>query len=145
MNASCERTIRRLCAPLAAIWLFGTNPAAHAEDYPNLKGTWKGTSASVLLGSHLHGTGDPERPVTLAVDATLTLTDQEGGLIWGTIASADASEPWLGVIRADRTSIFAADSDGYINGSVVDENTLELCYARAGESIVAGCVDFYRQ
>lgn len=142
------RGSRVLFVAIAAAFPASMSPAAYAQDHPDLLGTWKGTSETTLLGSYLHSSGNPDKSAELQsvrVDFTLTLTGQEGRRVWGTISSQMGTEPWLGVIQGDGQTLLAADSDGYTLGSVEDQNTLNLCYAQAGDSVVAGCTVFHRE
>jgi hypothetical protein len=142
-----------LLVAVAAAWLLGMNPAAQAQDYPDLKGTWKGTSETVLLGEYEHGPEESAQPRPHRVDFTLTLTNQDGRRVWGKIATKFGEEPWLAVIHSDGELILGVDQNGYVIGTIEGEDTLELCYLHADddsvleedEGILAGCTVMRRQ
>lgn len=137
-----------LIAAAAAVWVVGFSPMAQSQDYPDLVGTWTGTSEAVLRGSYPHASGNPAMPTepqAISVDFVLTLTNQDGRRIWGTIASDLSTEPWLGVIQGNGETLLGVDTDGYIVGRIEDRDTIELCYVQTGDAIAASCTVFQRQ
>lgn len=124
------------------------SPAA-AQQWPDLLGTWKGTSRSVVSGVGGHFTGEhDDKPRFAEVELTIEWTAQDQGRYIGTITSNNHTEGKLGVISADGTSLLTVDHDGQSVGRLIDENAFELCYAQTShsdEQMVVSCVTFIRQ
>src|ERR1700736_3448429 len=89
-------------------------PAAAQTAIPDLRGTWKGESESIVLGG-----GNPHHPATAANEAqlrsvpfTLTIDKQDGRRFSGTFSSPRSSEKVVAVISRSGV-IFMADDEGY--------------------------------
>ena len=121
-------------------------PALAQTGIPDLRGTWKGQSESVILGGNPH---HPEiqskEPRFTSVAFTLTIDKQEGRRFHGTFASARSSETVVAVIS--RTgAIYMADDDGSAFGAVLAPDRIELCYLhRSANSRIASCTEFLKQ
>ena len=124
-----------------ALGLLLAPASAFAQQVPDLKGTWKGTNEAVVLGSGPHHQeGARAEPRTSSQEVTMTVAGQEGRRFWGEFATATDKEPVLGIIGSDGSSIYMADPDGYILGSLTDDGQMDLCYLRAGSDLtVAAC------
>lgn len=121
---------------------------AFAADWPDLLGTWKGTSRAVVLGEGGHYQGDVSGAKFLQAELTIEWTDQKDGRYVGTISSAMQTEPKLGILSADGTSFFTVDTDGSSDGRLIDNDHFELCYQQTSATdpqMVASCVIFERQ
>ena len=122
--------------------------AAHAQDIPDLKGTWSGKGKVVVFGSHPHHPGpqtpnDPPR--VREIEATHVVEGQEGRVAWGRSSSAvaDTKEPFAWALTNDNRSIVGADIDGYFRITLITPDRMEKCYVHNGigptRSIVATC------
>ncbi|MEM8663587.1 MAG: hypothetical protein AAGF49_05630 [Pseudomonadota bacterium] len=130
----------------------GSDPEAPVQEeffmaLPDMVGTWTGTTESVISGNPRHfGSTEGDGTRTASTEATLTITNQEGGVFWGTFASPTASEKWLGALWGDGTGFRAVDTDGYAEGRFIDEDAFEICYTHTGgETMVASCVVMERE
>lgn len=121
-------------------------PAAAQAPFPDLRGTWKGESESIVLG------GSPHHPATASaaprltsVPFTLTIDQQDGRRFFGTFSSARHSETVVAVIaRSGR--IFMVDDDGYNSGTLLTPDRMELCYLHwSATSRIASCTELTRQ
>lgn len=132
-------TMARLVAAATVLLASG----AQGQDYPDLKGTWRGTNDAVVRGGgthHENRTGDTAPRLTNTA-FTVTFTGQEGRRFWGEIASATATEPLLGVIGHDRRTLYMADLDGYTVATLTPEGQIDMCYMRSGyDMTLAACV-----
>jgi len=135
---------------LACIFTFAVlaaMPAAAETAIPDLRGTWKGESESLVLGG-----GNPHHPSTQAnepqlrsVPFTLTIDKQDGRRFSGTFSSARSSEQVIAVISRSGT-ILLADDEGYTNGTMLAPNRMELCYLHVSSvSRIASCVELTKQ
>ena len=120
--------------------------AAAQTAVPDLRGTWKGESESIVLGA-----GNPHHPPTQnepqlrSVPFTLTIDKQEGRRFSGTFLSPRSSETIVAVISRSGT-IFLADDEGYTNGTMLAPNRMELCYLHVSSaSRIASCTELTKQ
>ena len=125
---------------------FATSAAAQSP-VPDLTGTWKGTSESVVLGTgntH-HSKGQAQAAQMRQVPFTLVVDRQEGRRFSGTFSSPRSSERVVAVISRNG-AIMMADDDGYTIGSVLAPNRIELCYLRAAAGTrIASCTEMTKQ
>jgi hypothetical protein len=136
--------MRLLCiAGLAAVFAM---PAAAQTTVPDLRGTWKGDSETVVWGG-----GNPHHDKTASeaqfrsVAFTLVVDKQEGRRFSGTFSSSRSNEKVVAVISRNG-QILMADDDGYTLGSVLAPNRIELCYLKMGQNArVASCTELTKQ
>ncbi|MEM1360661.1 MAG: hypothetical protein AAGF94_02970 [Pseudomonadota bacterium] len=121
--------------------------AAVAADYPNLLGTWTGTSRAVVTGTSGHYVVDGTRAKFVSADLTLEWTEQDDGRLIGTFTSPQYTEVKIGVISQSGDMLFSADNDGTSVGRILGPDRFELCYTHAeanAEVSTASCVIFTR-
>ena len=121
---------------IVALAALAIAPAAAETALLDLRGTWKGESESIILGS-----GNPHHPATQAseprltsVAFTLAIDKQEGRRFSGTFSSPRHSETVIAVVSRAGT-IFMVDDDGCrerISGNGDDENRLNKSGSRTG-------------
>ena len=129
---------------LMAAAAIATAPA-FADDWPDLSGTWTGTSRAVVIGGGDHYERvDGSEARFVSADLTIEWQRQDEGRYVGTISSGGHVEPKLAVVASDRRTLRLADANGTSVGTIIDENTLEMCYAQVNPSM-ASCVIFTRQ
>ena len=144
-----EHSMRKILATLV-VTLGCAGPAgiAAAQDtsqLPDLKGRWVGTNEAIVLGTPLHHGSGANQPRLNTLEFTITIEGQDGRRFWGTAASQRDREPILGVIGFDGKTLVAQDSDGMIQGTLVDRDTMELIYHHTGSSIVVAAARVKRQ
>jgi hypothetical protein len=131
---------------LAALATLSALPAAAESAVPDLRGTWKGNSESVVAGgaNPHHATQSAEtRFSTIAF--TLTVDKQDGRRFSGTFSSARTTDQVVAVIGRNG-SIYMADDDGYTVGTILAPNRIELCYMHASPGAkVASCTELTKQ
>jgi hypothetical protein len=127
--------------------LASTVPATAQNAFPDLRGTWKGESESIVLGGgnpHHPGT-EPSEPELRSVAFTLTIDKQYGRRFSGTFTSARSSEKILAVISRSGT-IHLVDDEGYTAGTMLAPNRMELCYMHVSPaSRIASCAELTKQ
>jgi hypothetical protein len=116
---------------------------------PDLRGTWKGESESVVFGAgdHTHHGSDPRENATRFTSKTFTMTidKQDGRRFSGTFSSERHTETVIGVVSRSGT-IFMVDDDGYDVATLLAPNRLEMCYLHlSAASRVASCTEFTKQ
>jgi hypothetical protein len=112
----------------------------------DLKGRWVGTSESIVRGRALHhAPARGSRPLLDNVLFTYAITGQVGRRFWGTVSGRGDQEPLTGVIAYDDKTIIWQDSDGLVQGTIIDRNTLDLVYSHTGKSTVVAVIRVKRQ
>ena len=129
---------------LGASWVSDAALAQAAA--PDLKGTWVGTSESIVTGKAEHHVAPAGKaPLLDNVRFTFAITGQDGHRFWGTISSAKGTEVLTGVVGLDGRTVVARDSDGEIEGTLVDADTIQLIYTHGGASTVVAVNTIRRQ
>ena len=130
--------------PLAAL---AAVTAAMAETaIPDIRGTWKGESETIILGAgNPHHAATKASPRLNSVAFTLTVNQQDGRRFSGTFSSARGGEAVIAVIS--RTgAIYMIDDDGYNVGTMLAPNRMEICYLRQSpKSRIASCTELTKQ
>jgi hypothetical protein len=142
---SMRKILATLVVTLGCAGPAGTAAAQDPTQLPDLKGRWVGTNEAIMLGTPLHHGSDANTPRLNALEFTYTIEGQDGRRFWGTVASQRDREPILGVIGFDGKTIVAQDSDGTIQGTLVDRDTMELTYHHTGSSVVVAAIRVKRQ
>jgi hypothetical protein len=122
-------------------------PAASQTAIPDLRGTWKGESESLVLGggNPHHPAAQANEPELRSVSFTLTVDKQDGRRFSGTFSSPRSSEKVIAVISRGGT-IFLADDEGYTHGTMLAPNRMELCYLHVSSAArVASCAELTKQ
>jgi hypothetical protein len=126
---------------------LAATPAIAQTSFPDLRGTWKGDSESIIAnGGNPHHAEPPQsEPRLTSVPFTFTIDKQDGRRFSGTFSSARSSEPVIGVITRAGNLLFV-DTDGYALGTLLGPDRLESCYLQiAAYGRVASCTELTRQ
>ena len=131
------------------IGLIGTPVLAQTPaqgSIPDLRGTWKGESESVVFGAGNHphhGSGRPEGETRFTSQTfTMTIDKQDGRRFAGTFSSQRSTETVIGVVSRSGT-IFKVDDHGYDVVTLLAPNRLEMCYLHlSAASRIASCTEF---
>ena len=135
---------------LAWIVTFATLTVATAVQaqtpVPDLKGTWKGESETIIQGAgNPHHAAPPSGPRLNSIAFTLTVDKQDGRRFSGTFSSARGNDPIIAVISQNGT-IYLVDDDGYTIGTMLAPNRLELCYMMLSPATrIASCTVLTKQ
>ena len=123
----------------------GTAAAQDPTQLPDLKGRWVGTNEAIVQGTPLHHGSGANQPRLNTLEFIITIEGQDGRRFWGTAASQRDREPILGVIGFDGKTLVAQDTDGMLQGTLVDRDTMELTYHYTGSSVVVAAIRVKRQ
>jgi hypothetical protein len=156
---ACNMTLR-VCAKgpkvfaltLAAIV---SSAAAAADQAPDIKGKWTGKTYTIVAGAGGHwptNKGTFDKPGLFEKNLVIEVTGQEGRRFWGmqTLSgnAETTQEPMIGELTgANNRTVVIVDTDGYLNGELIDDNTLNFCYTQAGgrgQSSVVSCSEIKR-
>ena len=122
-------------------------PAAAQSALPDVRGTWKGESESIILGpgNPHHAAPSSTEPRLDSVPFTMTIDKQDGRRFSGTFSSARANDKFVAVISRNNT-ILLVDDDGYTVGSILAPNRIELCYMHLSQATrLASCAEMTKQ
>jgi hypothetical protein len=132
---------------MLALTVLAAMPAAAQTPWPDLRGTWKGESESIVTGTgNAHHAAQPqEEPRLSSVPFTLTINKQDGRRFSGIFLSAHLTESIIGVLTRAGT-LLLVPTKGYSFGTLLGLDRLELCYVQI-ESYgrVASCTEMTRQ
>jgi hypothetical protein len=122
------------------------SPAAADNAVPDLLGTWKGESQSIVLGGSPHHPGQQEgQPRLTSVAFTLVIDKQDGRRFSGTFSSARHSETVIAVVSRSG-AIYMVDDDGYDVATMLGPDRMEICYLHlSSNSRIASCTELTRQ
>ena len=133
-----EDCMKKSTCVVLAILTFGvlciscTMQQPAKPEIPDLTGVWLGRGEAVIYGDMHHRDDAEEVTFTSGMQFTLTINEQKGNVFHGTRATESYSEDIVGCISADNTTIFIADHDGYMQGSIQPDGTLNLVYLESG-------------
>jgi len=122
-------------------------PASAQTAIPDLRGTWKGNSESIILGAgNPHHAATPsDQPRLNSVAFTVTIDKQDGRRFSGTFSSPRANDKFVAVISRNNT-ILLVDDDGYTLGTMLAPNRMEWCYMHLSQATrVASCTELTKQ
>lgn len=103
-------------------------------EIPSLVGAWtvKSVGGVVIRGEQpgpfTHWTHQQS-----TLEAEVVFTEQKGRVVFGTFKSARAEEAFVAVIGAGNRFYFA-DQDGYLDGQILDADTIEVIYRHASQT-----------
>jgi hypothetical protein len=156
---------------IVSLAVLAAATSAMAQDkIPDLRGTWKGESETIILGP-----GNPhhavpsetgsrssrsarssrtareasvvasDEPRLNSVPFTLTIDKQDGRRFSGTFSSARANDKIIAVISRNGT-IYAVDDDGFTSATILAPDRMEFCYMMLSRSTqIASCTELTKQ
>jgi hypothetical protein len=127
--------------------MFAAAPAAAQTAIPDVRGTWKGNSESIILdaGNTHHAPTQSNEPHLRSSAFTLTIDKQDGRRFSGTLSSARSNERVIAVFSRSGT-ILLADDDGYTLGAMLAPNRMELCHLHVSPTgRIASCLELTKQ
>jgi len=122
-------------------------PAAAQSAIPDVRGTWKGESESIILGAgNPHHAAPPStEPRLNSVAFTVTIDKQDGRRFAGTFSSPRGDEKFVAAISRNNT-ILVVDDDGYTVGSILAPNRMEWCYMHRSQTTrMVSCTELTKQ
>jgi len=147
------KRVARLAALAAVLFVAACAAPPPRSPVLDLRGVWTGENDALVHGAALHH--PPGAPSTTARGAyrlrshtiTYRIDGQEGRRFWGTMASPErAGIRLIGSFSIDNQWIYMVSHEGYLDGTVIDANTIEMCYRHADpQTAVIGCNIMKRQ
>jgi hypothetical protein len=131
-----------MCAMFIFALVAVAGNVASQETWPDMKGVWTAMSSSVVIGGEKHHPGKIEQGKARyrEVKFTFRITDQKDRRFFGTLQSEHHRETLIGVFANNQKQILMADTDGYMDATLVDANTIDYCYRHiASGSVVVAC------
>ncbi|MBV9971390.1 MAG: hypothetical protein JO228_15515 [Xanthobacteraceae bacterium] len=138
-----------------AVAAITASSALAADKIPDLKGKWVGKTHSIVAGVAPHwpsSGGTFQKPGLFEKDIEIDVTGQDGNRFWGnqilTGNGEKTEEPMIGELTgANYRTLVLVDTDGYVNGQLIGNDTISFCYTQAGgktESSVVSCTQIKR-
>jgi hypothetical protein len=140
------------------VFLFGAGVCFAGPAIPNLVGTWTADTEGVVMvkgddpaAGSMHGgeaaAFDASGKIKhMARQAKVVVTAQKGRVLHGTFTSAKAAENFVMVIGWDYKTVYLADQDGFMDGTIVNKNRINFIYRHVSpEDTVASAVTWRRQ
>jgi hypothetical protein len=137
----------KLACIIALATLATATAATGQPAIPDLRGTWKGESESIILGrgNPHHRAAHSSTPRLNSAAFTMTVDKQDGRRFSGTWTSARSSETVIAVISRSG-AIYMVDDDGYSIGTMLAPNRMEMCYLQLSRTArIASCVELTKQ
>ena len=130
-----------ICVSSMLLALLGLSVCFAESDIPSLVGTWmvKSEGGVLLKGKEqnpkTHQPGVPFSTLT----AEAVITKQQGRIMQGTFKSAKATENFVAAIGHDNRSLYFADDDGFLEGKIINIDTIEIVYRQVtpADTVVA--------
>jgi hypothetical protein len=137
---------RRILVLGLAILTIATPTAFAQTTTPDLRGTWKGDSESIVLGGgNAHHSAAAQEPELRSVPFTLTVDKQDGRRLSDTFSSARGGSKVIAVISRSGT-VLLADIEGFSLGTMLAPDRMDLCYLKhSSEARIASCVELTKQ
>ena len=114
---------------LLIVTLFCVSVCLADSDIPNLVGTWTLKSEGGVL---LKGTESGPKTLHTGPFSTLNgeavITKQQGRTIHGSVKSPKATKNFVGAIGHDNKIMYYAGHDGFLEGKLIDKDTMEIIY-----------------
>jgi hypothetical protein len=134
--------MRILMTTIAALMVA---TSASAQDQPDLRGTWAGTTEAVVLDTDDYYETGNVAPEFMTVPVEVVIDQQEGRRFAGTITADRWNKPFVGVLAAN-DRILWAEPGGIVDARLIDADTLDYCYVRPAEfRQLASCAELKRQ
>ncbi len=130
---------KRLTLATLVLLLGGVALCSAGSDVPSLLGKWATKSeGGLLLRADQPGKTTHWEPKQTVLEGELTVTEQNGRVLYGVFKSPKLEEPFVGAIGLDNRLYFA-DTDGYFDGTIIDANTIQIIYRHvsASDTVVA--------
>jgi len=139
MNRFISLLVLSFAAVCAGVGIAGAQSAF------DMKGTWTGTSKSIVSGLAPHHpptvAAKPAGPNRLTeLKFTIKVDGQEDTRFWGTLTSAAKADPFIGVLSPDGKRLrMVLQSGGIFDGTMVNADSIEIFYTeqQGGVSVAA--------
>jgi hypothetical protein len=114
---------------LIFLFIFSASWCFADSQIPNLVGKWEIKAEGGMLlrsdkaGEKTHWVAN-QTSVTIDVD----IYKQTGRVFFGKAKSKRATEEFIGVIGPDNKTLYFADSDGFLDGKIINKDEIEHVY-----------------
>lgn len=105
--------------------------ALAADPVPNLRGEWSGEAMGISFGDPKAGVAvnDSAKPIMMPNKVTVTVEVQDGRHLAGFTKHNYGQDRFVAMVRADNRTVYGADAEGSLNGVLLSDNEMELCYS----------------
>ena len=104
-------------------------PAA-AQQVPDMVGTWKGMLTAVHIGSNPYrvAQGNGVQFPSSEIEFSYVIKEQHRNRFAGESSGGNFKETIIGALKPDNKSGIILDDDGRYDFTLVDANTMDVCY-----------------
>jgi len=111
------------------ITLLGLSVCMADSTIPDLVGTWTTKSeAGLIIRGNQPGQTTHHTNAFSTLNAEAIITKQQGRIMHGTFKSTRATENFIAAIGLDNKTLYYADEDGFLEGKIIDKDTIEIVY-----------------
>jgi hypothetical protein len=147
-----QRLTRLISLGVISLLVMAAGSSAQTPPAFDMKGTWKGSGEAIIDGLTTYhppgatGTQPSGNYRLRAVTYTYKIDGQDGKRFWGSVSSdAVANERLIGSLSNDGKWIYMAGREGFLDGQVVDADTIQMCYRHVtATSAIVGCNEMKR-
>ena len=135
---------------LCSIAILAGSGIASAQSF-DMKGTWTGTSRTIVSGpAGHHPPNAASKPAgnnrLTELVFTTKIEGQDGNRVWGTISSAAATDPLIGVLSPDGKRLrLIVKGRGIIEGTVVDPDTIDIFYIEEHNDVAVAATNTFKR
>jgi hypothetical protein len=106
------------------------SPAA-SQQLPDLVGNWKGKLSAVHIGSNPYRVAQNPNVQfpSNEIEFTYAIKEQHGNRFAGESSGGNFKETIIGALKPDNKGGIMLDDDGRYDFTLVDPNTMDVCYA----------------
>lgn len=121
---------RRRLLILACGLIVSMSLPATAQQPPNLVGTWKGMGNVAHIGPtpYRAAKGSGANLPANDIEFTYVITNQQGNRFAGESSAGKFKETIIGAVQPDNRGGIMLDDDGQYFFTLVDPNTMDVCY-----------------
>jgi hypothetical protein len=103
---------------------------ATAQQIPDMVGNWKGMLSAVHIGSNPYrvAQGNGVQFPPNEIEFTYAVKEQPGNRFAGESSGGNFKETIIGALKPDNKSGIMLDDDGRYDFTLVDANTMDVCY-----------------
>ncbi len=114
------------------------------QEIPNLVGAWEVKSeGGVMVRGDQPGKTTHWEAKQTSLKAEVQITKQNGRVLYGTFKSSRATEDFIGVIGHDNKTFSFADTDGFADGKIINNDRIELIYRHVKPTDTVAAVGFW--
>jgi hypothetical protein len=135
---------KTFCFTCLLVLVMGASVCFADMMIPNLVGTWTvKAEGGVMLRGADQGPNTHHKGPFSALEAEAVITKQQGRVLHGVFKSPRATENFVAVIGHDNETLYYADQDGFLEGTIEDKDTIQVIYRHVSPNDVVVAVGIW--